>query len=61
MIDPRQHNYYEKLMKLVAEGKILPAQITEVDVYHDDWCHIYQGGYCDCDPEIVLRPSVERN
>jgi len=44
VIDPRKHNYYKKLMKLVAQGKLPRKGIGLVDVYHDDWCRIYQGG-----------------
>ena len=61
MTDPRKHNYYRKLIKLVEEGKLPPGYVGEVDVYHDDWCRIYRGGYCNCDPEIKLRPPPEWN
>jgi hypothetical protein len=30
-----------------------------VNVYHDDWCRVYRGGYCDCDPEVEVRPATE--
>jgi hypothetical protein len=61
MYDPRKHNYYRKLMKLVENGTIPPDRLTEADVYHDDWCRIYRGGYCNCEPEIRVRPPVEAN
>jgi hypothetical protein len=61
MYDPRKHNFYKKLMKLVAEGKVSPGRINEVDICHDDWCRIYRGGYCNCDPEIRLRPAPDQN
>jgi hypothetical protein len=38
-----------------------PGRLTDVDICHDDWCRIYQGGYCNCDPEIHLRPPPEHN
>jgi hypothetical protein len=61
MTDPRQHNYYKKLMELLEQGKVPPGCLTDVDVYHDDWCGIHRGGYCDCDPEIKFRPWPEQN
>jgi hypothetical protein len=61
VIDPRKHNYYKKLMKLVNRSKLPRARLSEVDVYHDDWCRIYRGGYRNCDPEIKFRPPPERN
>lgn len=61
MIDPRKHNYYQKLMKLLEEGKVPRGCISGVDVYHDNWCRIYHGGYCNCEPEIERRPPAEWN
>ena len=61
MIDPRKHNYHKKLMKLFAEGKVLPGSVADVEIRHDDCCRIYRGGYCNCDPEIKLRPPPERH
>lgn len=60
MFDPRRHNYYRKLLQLFAEGKLPRVGVEEVDIYHDDWCRIYRGGYCNCDPE-VRRRRAERN
>jgi hypothetical protein len=61
MMDPRKHNYYEKLVKLFEEGKVPRGRITDVDICHDDWCRIYQGGYCNCEPEIKPWPQPEEN
>jgi hypothetical protein len=61
MYDPRRHNYYEKVMRLYRESKVLPGRIRDVDIYHDKWCRIYRGGYCNCDPEVKLRPLPEQN
>jgi hypothetical protein len=61
MLDPTKHNYYPKLIALYEQGKIPTKSLTEVDIYHDDWCAIYGGGHCSCDPEIKLRRSPGRN
>jgi len=61
MTDPRKHNYYKKLMKLVAQGQVPRGRLADVDIYHDSWCRIYGGGYCNCDPEVKLRPPPEQN
>jgi hypothetical protein len=53
------HNYLKKLWKLHQEGKLDPA-LCKTDIYHDDWCGIYAGGYCNCDPEIEVRKIDER-
>lgn len=49
-----QHNYRKKVEELVEAG-VIPtgyAYVGKLDIYHDDWCGIYSGGYCDCDPTI---------
>jgi hypothetical protein len=61
MIDPRKHNYQRKVMELIEQGKVPPGCVREVDIYHDDWCRIYRGGYCNCDPVVRLRPPPEWN
>jgi hypothetical protein len=61
MVDPRKHNYWPKLVELVEQGKVPPGSVNEVDICHDDWCRIYRGGYCNCEPEIRLRPPPEVN
>jgi hypothetical protein len=61
MFDPRRHNYFEKLMQLIEQGQAPRGCVLEVDVYHDDWCRIYHGGYCSCDPEVRIRPTPGLN
>ena len=55
-MDLTKHNYYRKLTELHRRGRIPAASLAEVDIYHDDWCGVYEGGYCNCDPDIELRP-----
>lgn len=52
--DSMQHNYMKKLKRLEAEGKIT-AGVHQFSVLHDDWCNIHRGGYCNCDPDIVIK------
>ncbi len=54
-VDPMKHNYYKKLMKLHAQGKLPTVGLHEVDICHDDWCRVYRGGYCNCEPDIRVR------
>jgi hypothetical protein len=53
--DPTQHNYMKKLLQLQGEGKLPKVGLQDVDVFHDGWCELYKGGYCNCDPDIQLR------
>ena len=61
MYDPRKHNYFKKVLELLEKVEVVPGRIAEVDVYHDDGCALYRGEYCDCEPEVRLRPPPEWN
>jgi hypothetical protein len=61
MNDPRKHNYFEKLRKFVEKNKPARGRIAEIDICHDDWCRIYKGGYCNCNPEIKFHLTADRN
>jgi hypothetical protein len=53
------HNHVRKLLYLQRVGAIQakPGDMSKVDVAHDDWCHIWDGGYCQCDPDVTLKWS----
>jgi len=51
----RAHNYEKKLWRLYELGLIPAASVNLVDIYHDDWCDIYRGGRCNCDPHSHVR------
>ena len=56
--DPRQHNYFKKLSQLMAKNPDLEPQLHRLQIQHDDWCDMLNGhGYCNCDPNIVLRET----
>jgi hypothetical protein len=46
------HNYNLKLLRLHAEGKVPTGGLWHADIRHDDWCAVFRGQYCDCDPDI---------
>jgi hypothetical protein len=43
-------------MELYRQGKVPKAGPMMTDVCHDDWCGIYRGRYCNCNPEIRFYP-----
>ncbi len=55
MFDPRKHNYFKKLLELYCQDKSTTPDLYVVDVYHDDWCAVHRGQYCNCDPDVELR------
>lgn len=55
--EPMKHNYNLIQERLINEGiiKIEAGQVTKTDVFHDNNCPIYSGGYCSCDPWIYIN------
>jgi hypothetical protein len=57
----KEHNHVKKLKRFIASGRILvmAGTVSLVDVAHDDWCRIFKGKRCNCDPEIRVawRPG----
>lgn len=52
----KQHNYLKKLIAMRARGKLpITAGLWDLEVALDNWCRIYKGGYCNCDPDIRVR------
>lgn len=58
-MDSTQPNYVKEMTRLFDAGVIKRGEFLMVDVAHDDWCAIYQGGPCDCDPDIINRGTGE--
>ena len=57
---PGEHNYLRLLAEATAEavesGLMERGRVTLTNIWHDDWCEIYRGGVCNCDPEIEFQP-----
>ncbi len=56
-------NYVKKLLQLQAEGKVPNGRgrVFSTAVKHYDWCRIYKGGECNCDPEITFTEVTNEN
>jgi hypothetical protein len=50
-------NYMEQNLKIVDE--IQAPGLRHVQVLHDDWCKIFRGAACNCDPKVVLLTEEE--
>jgi hypothetical protein len=54
----REHNYLKKLARLQAQGALpVSVGLHQLDICHDDWCHIYKGKRCNCDPDLRLKTA----
>lgn len=47
------------MQKIRALG-LNPAFDYEIEVRHDDWCGALQGGWCSCDPDVLVVNGVRR-
>lgn len=57
---PEFHNYEQKLKSLWKDGTIpFAGAVSDVLIAHDDWCGLYSGKRCDCDPIIIDRETKE--
>jgi len=55
-------NYEKKLRAMLDRGELTPRPgvATHINVAHDDWCAIYAGGRCNCDPDIqVIEDEIQ--
>jgi len=59
MVTRAKPNYIRALKAAIRSGKLKTAagQVVHIDVAHDDWCAIFKGGICNCDPEVSFRPA----
>jgi len=58
-------NYMTGIKKALEDGTIdmdaLKGKVSMVNVFHDDWCKIYNGGNCNCNCEVQVRPLEEED
>lgn len=54
-VPPDQQNYLIALDWLRRNGKLPGKGAFDTAVNHDDWCGIFDGRACDCEPEIAIN------
>jgi hypothetical protein len=56
--------YVRKVEYLYNVGALPRAGVSQLTVWHDGWCHHWQGESCNCNPDVKLRwsqPDAARN
>jgi hypothetical protein len=53
-------NYVLMITRLYETGAIKQGEASSVRVQHDDWCAIYRGLPCQCNPNISVGARVYR-
>lgn len=52
-------NYVKKLIEMWDKEKY-PPDLYDAFIFHDDWCGIYYGTPCNCDPDIEIKKRISR-
>jgi hypothetical protein len=62
MRNPKNDNFIKAILEAIKSGEmhIQRGQVTEVNVYHDDKCGIWNNEPCNCDPDIIQEPITEQ-
>ncbi len=48
-------NYLKPALEIGWTLKDLGRRVSIIDVRHDDWCGIFKGTPCDCQPELEMK------
>lgn len=49
------HEYMRRLILAKSLGTFPNEGVWDTQCAHDDWCPIYKGKECKCDPDITMR------
>ena len=46
--------YIKEMLRQIATGEMdyHRGQVNHIPIYHDDWCEIFNGGECNCNPDV---------
>jgi hypothetical protein len=47
-------NYVGKLARFIEKHPELRGRATAILIRHDDWCAIYSGRPCNCNPDMEV-------
>jgi len=58
-----KHNYMENnyANEVIRQGLDAEPGLYITDVYHDDWCAFFDGGVCNCKPDVRTREWGRRD
>lgn len=53
------HNYVKKWTAIVESGAVpIVPGLSDLKIEHDDFCLIFVGGECNCDPRFTLTSGL---
>jgi len=59
----RQNGFFEDYVRHLPEvgpGFLGQPGITHMVCFHDDWCRIYDGEGCNCEPDVKFYAELQR-
>jgi hypothetical protein len=53
-------NYRKVIEAALEDGtlQLAPGTLSVINVQYDDWCAIFQGEPCNCNPDIIQKPPI---
>lgn len=55
------HDYIRHLPRIPINAPYERGRLYHTVSFHDDWCAIYSGGACNCNPNIVRHIEPQRS
>ena len=56
------HNYVKKIQALLEHGTLgCQPGLYSLGIAHDEWCQMYLGAECNCDPDITIVEVTAAN
>ena len=54
-------NYVGKLARFIDQHPELQGRAVSINIRHDEWCAIYSGRACNCDPDVEVADGNDPN
>jgi hypothetical protein len=58
-IGPQHYHRPNYMPAVEALGEqVWPGEVRQILIAHDDWCDIFKGRGCNCDPDVRFVPII---
>ena len=58
-LSSKSPNYFRVLEEHLKNITISPGAAHHVEILHDDWCGVFEGYLCNCEPTVASGPLVD--
>lgn len=49
------HEYMKRMNPAMMVELIGKGKVARLDIGHDDYCGVFKGQECNCDPEVIIN------